>query len=194
MWVSCLTSNVSGYLICRLQLDRPQQASSQSSSGYTPQTESIYLPTAQTNSYYAPSSYGSASYPSSMYSTAASSYASLQPHALHPQLHLQTNFPLPAIPVSPLAHTQRPPRPAPLIPDAIEPSRLKVYNFGSRFLPHTTSPIRCLLPLGNHHLLLIGHDKGLSVLDMFPSDWSDEDSMPKGPPDAEARLIWEGEG
>ncbi|KAI0660724.1 hypothetical protein C8Q70DRAFT_971994 [Cubamyces menziesii] len=175
-------------------LDRPQQASSQSSSGYTPQTESIYLPTAQTNSYYAPSSYGSASYPSSMYSTAASSYASLQPHALHPQLHLQTNFPLPAIPVSPLAHTQRPPRPAPLIPDAIEPSRLKVYNFGSRFLPHTTSPIRCLLPLGNHHLLLIGHDKGLSVLDMFPSDWSDEDSMPKGPSDAEARLIWEGEG
>ncbi|KAI0677279.1 hypothetical protein C8Q78DRAFT_1065862 [Trametes maxima] len=170
---------------------------SQSNSLYVPssQSNSLYVPnSSQANSLYAPSSWGSSSHPASMYSTATSSYASLQPHALHPQLHLQTNFPLDAIPVSPLAHARYPPPPASLIPEPIPPSRLQLYHFGSRFLPHTTSPIRCLLPLGNHHLLLIGHDDGLSVLDMFPSDWSDEDGVEKGPADAEAKLIWEGEG
>ncbi|KAI0776186.1 hypothetical protein BD413DRAFT_688386 [Trametes elegans] len=169
--------------------------SSSTNSLYVPQsqTNSLCLPQSQTNSVYAPSAYGS-SYPTSMYSTAASSYASLQPHALPPQLHLHTNFPLDAIPVSPLTHTRRPPAPASLIPEPIPPSRLQLYNFGSRFLPHTTSPIRCLLPLGNHHLVLIGHDNGLSVLDMFPHDWSDEEGAQKGPADAEAKLIWEGEG
>ncbi|KAI0638449.1 hypothetical protein C8Q77DRAFT_1091112 [Trametes polyzona] len=169
---------------------------SNTNSLYVPQsnTNSLYVPSSQTNSFYAPSAYNSSSYPASMYSTATSSYASLPPHLVPPQLHLQTNFPLSAIPVSPLKHTSRPPRPASLIPEPLAPSRLKLYNFGSRFLPHTTSPIRCLLPLGNHHLLLIGHDQGLSVLDMFPSDWSNEDETQKGPADAEAKLIWEGEG
>ncbi|CDO73804.1 hypothetical protein BN946_scf185015.g133 [Trametes cinnabarina] len=188
-------------------VDRTHPADSQASSTYPSQT--TYLSQAelhpsqaaifnvapsQTNSIYAPSSYGSSSHPTSMYSTATSSYASLQSHPIHPQLHLQTNFPLSAIPVSPFAHTSHPPPPAQLLPEAIDPSRLKLYNFGSRFLPHTTSPIRCLLPLGNHHMLLIGHDDGLSVLDMFPCDCSDEEDIQKGPADAEARVIWEGEG
>ncbi|KAI0832696.1 hypothetical protein BC628DRAFT_1414964 [Trametes gibbosa] len=170
--------------------------SSQTTSIYVPQsqTNSVYVPSSQTNSIYAPSASNASSYPASMYTTATSSYASLQQHPLPPQLRLQTNFPLSAIPVSPPAHVRRPPPPAALIPEPLAPSRLKLYNFGSRFLPHTTSPIRCLLPLGNHHLLLIGHDQGLSVLDMFPSDWSDEDETHKGPSDAEVKLIWEGEG
>ena len=51
-----------------------------------------------------------------------------------------------------------------------------------------------LLPLNNHHLLLIGHDNGLSVLDMFPNDWNEDNETEKGPSDAEAKVIWEGEG
>ncbi|KAI0375924.1 hypothetical protein BV20DRAFT_985111 [Pilatotrama ljubarskyi] len=169
-------------------------ASSQTTSMYGPPSQTSSVPASQTNSVYAPTAYNSSSYPASMYSTATSSYASLPPQALHPQLHLHTNFPLSALPVSPLTHARYPPPPASLIPEPLVPSRLNLYNFGSRFLPHTTSPIRCLLPLGNHHLLLIGHDKGLSVMDMFPSDWSDEEETQKGPSDAEAKLIWEGEG
>ncbi|KAH9855078.1 hypothetical protein C2E23DRAFT_901961 [Lenzites betulinus] len=180
----------------RSLVDSAYAPSSQTNSVYDPQTQtnSVYVPSSQTNSIYAPSAYNASSYPASMYSTATSSYASLQQHPLPPQLHLQTNFPLSAIPVSPLTHARGPPPPAALIPEPLAPSRLKLYNFGSRFLPHTTSPIRCLLPLGNHHILLIGHDHGLSVLDMFPSDWSDDDETQKGPSDAEAKLIWEGEG
>lgn len=137
----------------------------------------------------APSSYNSL--PISMYSNVPSSYALGQPH-LHPQLQLQTSF-LQGMP-SPFSHATYPPPPQTLIPEPLEPSHLKLYNFGSRFLPHTTSPIRCLLPLNNHHLLLIGHDDGLSVLDMFPSDWNEDNETEKGPSDAEAKVIWEGEG
>ncbi|KAI9068443.1 hypothetical protein FKP32DRAFT_1618597 [Trametes sanguinea] len=190
------------------QVDQAQSAASQTSStppsqtnpyisqarSHPSQADPFNVSFSQTNSVYAPSSYGSSSHPTSMYSTATSSYASLPSHPIPPQLHLQTNIPLSAIPVSPFAHTSQPPPPAQLLPQAIDPSRLKLYHFGSRFLPHTTSPIRCLLPLGNHHLLLIGHDKGLSVLDMFPTEWSDGEDAQKGPADAEARLIWEGEG
>ncbi|OBZ70500.1 hypothetical protein A0H81_09681 [Grifola frondosa] len=111
-----------------------------------------------------------------------------------PLLHLQTDFSQAPIPVSPPAHTQFPPPPAPLIPEPLSPSHLQLYQFGSRFLPHTNSPIRCLLPLSNDHLLLIGHDDGLSVLDMFPREWTDDGLVEKGPSDAVAKLIWEGEG
>lgn len=137
----------------------------------------------------APSSYNSL--PISMYSNVPSSYTLAQPH-LHPQLQLQTSF-LQGMP-SPFSHATYPPPPQTLIPEPLEPSHLKLYNFGSRFLPHTTSPIRCLLPLNNHHLLLIGHDNGLSVLDMFPSDWNEDNETEKGPSDAEAKVIWEGDG
>ncbi|KAI1796124.1 hypothetical protein LXA43DRAFT_937701 [Ganoderma leucocontextum] len=151
------------------------------SSPYPSQPASMYSTT--------PSSYNSL--PVSMYSNMPSSYA-LAPSPLHPHLHLQTSFPQ-GMP-SPFSHATYPPPPQTLIPEPLEPSHLKLFNFGSRFLPHTTSPIRCLLPLNNHHLLLIGHDNGLSVLDMFPSDWNEDNETEKGPSDAEAKLIWEGEG
>ena len=170
--------------------------SSHSSFIQMPPEQGLYPPT----SMYAPSAYTSttftSSHPPSMYSSAPSSYNPMASNPLfHPQLHLQTSF-SDGIPVSPLAHAKYPSPPASLIPESLEPSHLKLYNFGSRFLPHTTSPIRCLLPLSNHHLLLIGHDDGLSVLDMFPHDWIAEENGEdeKGPADAEARLIWEGEG
>ena len=100
------------------------------------------------------------------------------------------------MPVSPLTHAKYPPPPASLIPDNIPPSHLKLYHFGSRFLPHTTSPIRCVLPLNNHHILLIGHDNGLSALNMFPTDSDSfgDNEVEKGPADSEANLVWEGEG
>lgn len=84
--------------------------------------------------------------------------------------------------------------PASLIPDVLSPTHLKVYQFGSRFLPHATAPIRCLLPLLNDRLLLIGHDNGLSVMDMFPVEWDEHGLSEKGPADAEVRPVWEGEG
>jgi hypothetical protein len=57
------------------------------------------------------------------------------------------------------------------------------------------SPIRCLLPLLSDRLLLIGHDDGLSVLNMLPQEWAETGGLvQKGPDEAKARLIWEGEG
>lgn len=43
--------------------------------------------------------------------------------------------------------------------------------------------------------MLIGHDEGLSVLDMFPQEWSESGAgiTIKGPDEARARLIWRGE-
>lgn len=81
-----------------------------------------------------------------------------------------------------------------MIGELLSPSRLNLHHFGSRFLPHTTAPIRCLLPLLNDSLLLIGTDDGLSVLNMFPKEWTDHGLMEKGPNDAEAHHIWVGEG
>ncbi|KAK2465976.1 hypothetical protein APHAL10511_001617 [Amanita phalloides] len=73
-------------------------------------------------------------------------------------------------------------------------SHLKICQFGSRFLPHATSQIRCLLPLMGDRYLLIGHDEGLSVLDMFPQEWNDSELLiNKGPSEAIARQIWIGE-
>ena len=79
----------------------------------------------------------------------------------------------------------------PILPtsEAILPSHLRLYNFGSRFLPHTTWPINALLPLMGDRLILIGHDNGLSVIDMFPSG----DPETSGPGEAVVRPIWEGE-
>lgn len=74
--------------------------------------------------------------------------------------------------------------------EPLPPSHLKLYNFGSRFLPHTTFPIRALLPLMGDRLLLIGHDAGLSVIDMFPTG----DPETSSPADAQVKTIWEGEG
>ncbi|RXW25804.1 hypothetical protein EST38_g31 [Candolleomyces aberdarensis] len=82
----------------------------------------------------------------------------------------------------------------PFVSQAIPPSHLKINQFGSRFLPHATSPIRCILPLLADRLVLIGHDEGLSVLDMFPQDWTDSgDISVKQPNEALSYPIWKGE-
>ena len=76
----------------------------------------------------------------------------------------------------------------------VSPTHLKICHFGSRFLPHTTSQIRCILPLLADRIILVGHDDGLSVLDMFPqgSTYSGEVVF-KGPNEAQCRPIWKGE-
>ena len=79
-----------------------------------------------------------------------------------------------------------PPPPGEHIPS----SHLRLFNFGSRFLPHTGSQIRCLLPVMGHRLLLIGHDEGLSVMNMVP----DGEARSAEFADAQVRGIWEGEG
>ncbi|KAJ7584348.1 hypothetical protein C8J56DRAFT_1027693 [Mycena floridula] len=99
-------------------------------------------------------------------------------------------------------YPQTPPRgsspPLPPVPSASQKlgsTHLEIHQFGSRFLPHATSPIRCLLPLLSDHILLIGHDEGLSVLDMYPQTTTETGEIAvKGPDEAQARLIWQGEG
>ncbi|KAF8659129.1 hypothetical protein AX16_001899 [Volvariella volvacea WC 439] len=91
-------------------------------------------------------------------------------------------------------HISPPLPPLPFVSSRIRPSHLKVNQFGSRFLPHAVSQIRCLLPLVSDSLLLIGHDDGLSVMDMYPTERSETGEITlKGPADAEVRHIWKGE-
>lgn len=93
------------------------------------------------------------------------------------------------------SHREASPQPLPFVSQRIEPSHLKLNYFGSRFLPHTTSQLRCILPLNSERLLLIGHDEGLSVLDLFPQEWSEAGGIDiKNPDEAQTRHIWEGEG
>jgi len=43
-------------------------------------------------------------------------------------------------------------------------------------------------------MVLIGHDEGLSVLDMFPQEWNEDGGITvKKPNEAQAYLIWHGE-
>ena len=43
-------------------------------------------------------------------------------------------------------------------------------------------------------MILVGHDVGLSVLDMFPQEWNDHgEIITKGPDEAQCRPIWLGE-
>ena len=82
----------------------------------------------------------------------------------------------------------------PFVSQTVEPSHLKVNQFGSRFLPHATSQIHCILPLMADRLILIGHDEGLSVLDMFPQEWTENGGIAvKQPSEAQAYPIWRGE-
>src|SRR6266545_2035585 len=82
----------------------------------------------------------------------------------------------------------------PFLSEAIEPTNLNINHFGSRFLPHTTCRIRCVLPLLGNRLLLIGHDEGLSVLDMFPHEYTENgESVVNGPGEAHCWPIWRGE-
>ena len=84
--------------------------------------------------------------------------------------------------------------PLPFVSQVIRPTHLKINHFGSRFLPHTTSQIHSVLPLLGNTLLLIGHDNGLSVLDMFPQEWiEDGEIVTKRPDEARCWEIWRGE-
>ncbi|KAF9559666.1 hypothetical protein CPC08DRAFT_750836 [Agrocybe pediades] len=84
--------------------------------------------------------------------------------------------------------------PLPFVSQVIPPTHLKINHFGSRFLPHTTSQIRCTLSLLGDRMLLVGHDEGLSVLDMFPQEWTEYgDLVTKGPDEAQCRPVWKGE-
>jgi hypothetical protein len=82
----------------------------------------------------------------------------------------------------------------PFVSQSVVPTHLKLNQFGSRFLPHATSQIHCALPLLADRLILIGHDEGLSVLDMFPQEWAQNGGITiKQPSEAQAHLIWRGE-
>ncbi|KAG2156392.1 hypothetical protein DEU56DRAFT_867822 [Suillus clintonianus] len=122
-----------------------------------------------------------------------------------PRLRINPDLPAPAPPTEVLPDESTTPEPS-LEPslhipeEHLSPTHLSIYHFGSRFLPHSTAPIRCILPLQHDRLLLIGTDVGLSVLNMFPAKWADETSpdgvtgiIQKGPADAQARVMWTGE-
>ncbi|KAJ1309059.1 hypothetical protein OPQ81_004738 [Rhizoctonia solani] len=73
---------------------------------------------------------------------------------------------------------------------------LSVAHFGSRFIPHSNSPIAALLPIGaDDRFLLIGTERGLSVLDVLPSFHGAPTSNPaRILEEAKPRDIWTGEG
>ncbi len=108
------------------------------------------------------------------------------------QLHTDKDY-LPSPPIQPEELLEYDPS-QPVAGESLPPVHLGLHQLGSRFLPHTTSPIRALLPILGHRLLLIGHDDGLSVLNMFPQEWTDIGLQTKGPREAEAHAIWTGEG
>ncbi|EKM59490.1 uncharacterized protein PHACADRAFT_191858 [Phanerochaete carnosa HHB-10118-sp] len=106
------------------------------------------------------------------------------------QLHVQTDL---SAPITPPGHPLEPETPQPSIGEVLSPTRLQLHQFGSRFLPHTTSQIRCLLPILGDTMLLVGHDEGLSILNMFPKEWSDEGLTERGPNDAVVYHVLSGE-
>ncbi|KAM6496153.1 hypothetical protein JOM56_008859 [Amanita muscaria] len=112
-----------------------------------------------------------------------------------PPLHIQTsNLSLETDGSTLVPTTTTSMAPLPFGTGKLSPSQLRICQFGSRFLPHATSQIRCLLPLMGDRYLLIGHDEGLSVLDMFPNEWGESGGLiNKGPSEAVARQIWVGE-
>ncbi|KAH9071689.1 hypothetical protein EDB83DRAFT_2221096 [Lactarius deliciosus] len=111
-----------------------------------------------------------------------------------PTLRLNTDFDvLPSPPVQPDELLEYDPA-QPILGESLRPAHLGLHYLGSRFLPHSTSQIRALLPLLGDRLLLIGHDNGLSVLNMFPQEWTDTGLQTRGPGEAHAHPIWTGEG
>ncbi|KAF8605299.1 hypothetical protein BDV93DRAFT_521639 [Ceratobasidium sp. AG-I] len=74
---------------------------------------------------------------------------------------------------------------------------LSIAHFGSRFIPHSNTPISTLLPLGlDDRFLLLGTQHGLAVLDVLPTLHG---AQPVSNParileEAKPRDIWTGEG
>lgn len=71
----------------------------------------------------------------------------------------------------------------------LDPCHLTLHTFGSRFIPHANGPIRAILPVLGDRYILVGHDEGLDVLDMFP-----DESFAGNTQDARRREVWRGEG
>ncbi|KAH7343385.1 hypothetical protein B0J17DRAFT_642193 [Rhizoctonia solani] len=88
------------------------------------------------------------------------------------------------------------PPPAPALVTRPIARCLSVAHFGSRFIPHSNSPIATLLPIGaDDRFLLIGTERGLSVLDILPAFHGAPTSNPaRILEEAKPRDIWTGEG
>lgn len=88
------------------------------------------------------------------------------------------------------------PMSAQLAPQRLGETSLSLYEFGSRFIPHSSTPIRCLLPLLEDRYLLIGSDDGLGMLDVFPESESlalENGSVLHALEAAKRRDVWTGE-
>jgi hypothetical protein len=74
-------------------------------------------------------------------------------------------------------------------------SSASLHNFGSRFIPHSTSRINALLPILSDRFLLLGTDDGLSVLDLLPGSHGGQEngSGAWNLGDSKARVIWKGD-
>jgi hypothetical protein len=74
---------------------------------------------------------------------------------------------------------------------------LSVAQFGSRFIPHSHSPISTLLPLGqDDRFLLLGTQRGLAVLDVLPSLHGAQpvSDTARALEEAKPHDVWTGEG
>jgi hypothetical protein len=101
----------------------------------------------------------------------------------------------PAYSLPPERLTTPPPAPTP-VTRAIARC-LSVAHFGSRFIPHSNTPIVTLLPLGvDDRFLLIGTARGLAVLDVLPALHGAQPSSNTGRvlEEAKPRDVWTGEG
>ncbi|KAG8802115.1 hypothetical protein FRB91_010667 [Serendipita sp. 411] len=88
------------------------------------------------------------------------------------------------------------PTSAQLSAQRIGDTRLSIYEFGSRFIPHSASPIRSLISLLDDRYLLLGGPDGLGFLDVFPENQlmaADSDSIVHPLEGAKRRDIWTGE-
>jgi hypothetical protein len=111
----------------------------------------------------------------------------------HPRLHINTED-APGRDVIPSSVPEFSPLLEDLPGTTLSPTHLRLNNFGSRFLPHSTAEIRCLFPLPGDRFLLIGHDEGLSVLDMFPQERNNAGVVKqKAPNEAKVFPIWTGD-
>ena len=85
---------------------------------------------------------------------------------------------------------------AQVVSEQLGDTRLSVYQFGSRFIPHSATPIKSIVPLLDDRFVLMGGMDGLGVLDIFPdnSTLSVEDaSMLHALEGATRRDLWAGE-
>ncbi|KAB5596339.1 hypothetical protein CTheo_324 [Ceratobasidium theobromae] len=100
----------------------------------------------------------------------------------------------PAYSLPPEQIIQPPPGPSP-VTRAIARC-LSVVHFGSRFIPHSNTPIVTVLPLGvDDRFILFGTAQGLAVLDVLPAlHGAQPSNAARVLEEAKPRNIWAGEG